>query len=180
MNSISARRAGAATASGVAAVLIVVSGCGSLALSPHTMSRGASVAEEVAIREARASQNRAIASGDLDRVAAFWTEDVSIRRGLGQLLVGRAAYRQLFEGIGSRESTVVYQREATTIDVSPHWPLAFETGSWAGHLGAGGPVVIRGRYSAQWVKREGHWLIRSEVFVALTCAEAGCGYKAVP
>jgi hypothetical protein len=40
--------------------------------------------------------------------------------------------------------------------------------------------VIGGRYSAQWVKRDGRWLIRSEVFVALTCAGAGCEAAAVP
>jgi hypothetical protein len=43
-----------------------------------------------------------------------------------------------------------------------------------------GPVVIGGRYSAQWVKRGGRWLIRSEVFVALTCDGAGCAAAAVP
>jgi hypothetical protein len=40
--------------------------------------------------------------------------------------------------------------------------------------------VIGGRYSVQWVKRDGRWLIRSEVFVALTCAGTGCASKAVP
>jgi hypothetical protein len=29
-------------------------------------------------------------------------------------------------------------------------------------------VVVRGRYSAQWVKRGDHWLIRSELYVALS------------
>ena len=43
-----------------------------------------------------------------------------------------------------------------------------------------GPVVIGGPYSAQWVRREGRWLIRSELFVAVTCAGAGCGSRAVP
>jgi hypothetical protein len=38
----------------------------------------------------------------------------------------------------------------------------------------------RGRYAAQWVKRQGRWLIRSEVFVALTCSGIGCSYTAVP
>jgi hypothetical protein len=43
-----------------------------------------------------------------------------------------------------------------------------------------GPVVIGGRYSAQWVKRGDRWLIRAEVFVALTCSEVGCEATAVP
>ena len=43
-----------------------------------------------------------------------------------------------------------------------------------------GPVVIGGRFSAQWVKRDGKWLIRSEVFVALSCAGVGCAAAALP
>ena len=42
-----------------------------------------------AIREARIATDRAIAAGDLDAVASFWTEDVTIRRGLGQSFSGR-------------------------------------------------------------------------------------------
>jgi len=30
------------------------------------------------------------------------------------------------------------------------------------------------------VKRDGRWLIRSEVFVALTCSDSGCKYPAAP
>lgn len=138
-------------------------------------------AEERDIRAARADQNRAIVANDLDSVSKFWTDDVEIRRGLGQLVVGREAYRKLFATTHSPDSTLVYVREPSHVDVSPTWPLAFETGVWVGHLGrASGPSVIRGRYSAQWVKRAGRWLIRAEVYVALSCSGVGCTYAAVP
>jgi hypothetical protein len=91
------------------------------------------------------------------------------------------AYRQVIAPAGNRDSNLVYQRDPGTIDVSVHFPLAFETGTWIGQLGGiGGPAVIGGRYSAQWVKRAGSWLIRSELFVALSCSGAGCSYQAVP
>jgi hypothetical protein len=52
---------------------------------------------------------------------------------------------------------------------------------WKGHLGKGdGPAVVEGRYSAQWVKRGGKWLIRSEVFVALTGSGLGLQMRAAP
>ncbi len=138
-------------------------------------------AEQQAIRVARISQNRAIAAGQLDSVATFWTDDVMIRRGLGQPVVGRTAYLALFDTTGDRTSALVYQRQTTGVEVSSHWPLAFETGTWVGHVGAAsGPPAIRGRYSAQWVKRDGRWLIRAEVFVALTCAGVGCRSIAAP
>jgi ketosteroid isomerase-like protein len=39
--------------------------------------------DQAAIRAARIAQNEAIASGDLDRAAGFWTDDVTVRRALG-------------------------------------------------------------------------------------------------
>ena len=140
--------------------------------------------EAESVRAARAAQNRAIARLDTAAIASFWTEDVEVRRGLGALVTGREAYKQLFNpdtGAVARGADLIYQREPTAVDVSARWPLAYEQGTWAGHLGrADGPVVIGGRYSAQWVKRNGRWLIRSEVYVALTCADTGCASAAVP
>jgi len=136
--------------------------------------------EEQAVRGARREQNAAIASGDIERTADFWTDDVEIRRGLGALIVGRDAYRNLFINTGS-DSAVVYQRETEIVTISSVWPLAYESGTWTGHLGgAKGPVVIGGSYAAQWVKRGGRWLIRGEVYVALMCAGRGYGYAAAP
>jgi ketosteroid isomerase-like protein len=137
--------------------------------------------EAAAIRAARTDQNRAIAAGDLDRAAAFWTDDVTVRRALGQPLSGRDAARNALEPPSAPSAHLVYQRITTDVEVSAKWPLAFETGTWQGHQGtAAGPAVIGGRYSAQWVRRGDRWLIRSEVFVALTCSGAGCEAVAVP
>lgn len=133
--------------------------------------------DQRAVRAARTAQNAAIASGDLDRAASFWTQDVTVRRALGQPMSGIAEVRKAFEP----PAPLVYQRLTKEVEVSAKWPLAFETGMWQGHQGTlAGPVVIGGRYSAQWVKRDGRWLIRSEVFVALTCSGAGCESVAVP
>jgi ketosteroid isomerase-like protein len=128
-----------------------------------------------AIRAARAAQNRALAAGDLDRAAEFWTDDVTVRRALGQSLAGRAAARLALDTPPAPAPRLVYQRLTKDVEVSGRWPLAFESGVWEGRLeSARGPVVIGGRYSAQWVKRGDAWLIRSEVFVALTCSGVGC------
>ena len=137
--------------------------------------------DQSAIRAARTAQNSAIAAGDLDRVASFWTEDVTVRRALGQPLSGRDAARKALEPPPEPATRLIYQRLTKDVEVSPAWPLAFETGTWQGHQGTrSGPIVIGGRYSAQWVKRGEQWLIRSEVFVALTCSGAGCESHAVP
>jgi len=155
--------------------------------TPHSSISGSPAsqsAEALAVRAARAAQNRAIAALDTATVASYWTEDVEIRRGLGVLVTGREAYKQLFNpdpGAVARGEELIYQREPTTVEVSPQWPLAYEEGTWVGHLGrADGPALISGRYGAQWVKRNGKWLIRGEVYVALTCNGTGCSSKAAP
>jgi len=58
-----------------------------------TMTLGSLGTNEREILSARQAQNQAIAAFDADRVAGFWTDDVELRRGLGQLVLGRAAYR---------------------------------------------------------------------------------------
>ncbi len=147
---------------------------------PPTLS-AAVIGDRQAILGARAAQNAAMLSGNLDSVASFWTEDVTIRRGLGIPQSGRAEYRKIMEVSGNADSAILYQREPSEVEVGGAWPLAFETGTWKGFLKSDPQhPTITGRYSAQWVKRGRRWLIRSEVFVALECAGSGCASKALP
>jgi len=131
--------------------------------------------DEAAIRQARIEQNEAIASGDAERAACYWTEDVTLRRGLGDLVLGKEAYQALLTPV-----SLLYVRTPESVEASAHWPLAFEEGSWTARRAPDGPVAISGRYAAQWVKRDGRWLIRSEVFVALDCGEDPCPWPAAP
>ncbi|HVO47176.1 MAG TPA: nuclear transport factor 2 family protein [Steroidobacteraceae bacterium] len=139
-------------------------------------------ADQAAIRQARLEQNSAIVRHDVEAVATYWTDDVTICRGLGIQMAGKDAYRKLFEKDDPlSKDVIVYERIPSAIEASSTWPLAFETGIWKGHLGSiSGATIIRGRYSAQWVKRSGRWLIRSEVFVALSGSGSGLQMKAAP
>ncbi len=135
-------------------------------------------ADARAIRTARLAQNTAMAAGDVDRAARWWTEDVTIRRGLGAGVSGIEAYKAIVARAPLSDTALVYWRTPTDVRVSPAWPLAFETGIWTARVAGKGPSLITGRYSAQWVKRKEQWLIRAEVFVALQCAGKGCLSKA--
>ena len=132
------------------------------------------------IRAARIAQTAAMAKGDVERAATWWTDDVAIRRGLGAPVNGVTAYKAILERAPVSDTAIVYDRKTTAVTVSDHWPLAFETGTWVARRGGKGPALITGEYSAQWVKRNGKWLIRGEVFVALTCDGVGCDSKALP
>ena len=166
-------------------VLAACSDSGSAKPSNATSASAATEgAEAQSVRSARTAQNRAIALHDTATVASYWTDDVEIRRGLGALVTGREAYKNLFNpdsGAIARGEELVYQRLPDHVEVSAQWPLAYESGKWAGHLQrSDGPTLIAGRYAAQWVKRNGRWLIRGEVYVALTCSDKGCASVATP
>ena len=132
------------------------------------------------IMAVRARQTKALADRDFETAAIYWTEDVTMRRGLGHAIAGSSEYKQMLLSGDSGDSPISYRRVPVLVDISSCLPLAYEEGQWTGHLGGpGGEVVIAGKYAAQWVKRAGTWLIRSEVFVALTCEGAGSLFEAV-
>ena len=146
----------------------------------QTMPEKSFVTDANMIRQARLHQNDAMAIGNIEVAASFWTEDVTLRRGLGASVIGKDAYRALLDP-SPNEDSLIYVREPDLIDISPHWPLGFEVGTWTARRGRlDGPIVITGLYSAQWVKRDGYWLIRSEVFVALTCTDLPSNWPALP
>lgn len=154
-----------------------------VALAQTASTAANTAADEAAIKEARRLQTQALATNDLDTVVKYWDPAITIRRALGHPVEGAAAARKLLEPASAPNpaTAVVFQREATSVTVSTNWPLAYEEGRWSGHVGsATAKPIMSGKYAAQWVKRDGRWLIRSEVFVAIDCADAGCKAAALP
>ena len=156
MRSISRSRKRVARILARGASALAIAGCAGTPHSPEPSMR-TSAADVPAVRAARLAQNRAIAAGDADRVAEFWTEDVEIRRALGQLIVGRNAYRELFAADNGRDSALIYQREPTRIEVSPQWPLAYESEDMDRPFRqrVDGPVVIQDRMPRSGCDGEG-------------------------
>lgn len=139
-----------------AAVSLALALLANLSLAQSAPS--ATAADEAAIREARKLQTEALARDDLDTVVRYWTPDITIRRALGQPVDGAAAARKLLEPTpGANPATrVIFQREAVSVQASANWPLAYEEGRWSGHVGSiSNKPIFSGRYSAQWVKRDG-------------------------
>jgi ketosteroid isomerase-like protein len=152
-------------------ILIAAIAGAALSLPSRALAQGATNSEATAIRVARRAQNAAIAAGQFDSVATFWLPDIAIVAGLGVTLQGRDVLRAAF----AADSGVIYERSTTTVEVSQKWPIAWEEGTWTGRLNRKpAPPLIAGRYSAQWRKVDGRWLIRAEQFVALTCSAKAC------
>jgi hypothetical protein len=107
-------------------------------------------------------------------IAQRWTEDITVRAGLGAALSGRQAYRDAFVA----DSAMIYTRTPDAITLSSRWPLAYERGHWIGKVRNAPNISLSGEYSAQWVKRGTEWLIRSELFVATACTGRACNWPA--
>jgi hypothetical protein len=58
-------------------------------------------------------------------------------------------------------------RTPVEVIVNPKTQLAWETGTWKGYVEGSDEAVVGGKYSAQWTKASGTWLIQSQLFVTL-------------
>ena len=126
------------------------------------------------IKQLRSAQNVAIARQDYSAVAERWTDDITVRAGLGKALSGRQAYHDAFVA----DSAMTYTRTPDDVVMSSTWPLAYERGHWRGVVRRAPDATLSGEYSAQWVKRGETWLIRSELFVATSCTGQACRWPA--
>jgi hypothetical protein len=93
------------------------------ATAAATEAPSATATDRTLIKHARLDQNAAIVHHDLDAIASYWTDDVTICRGLGLQLAGKAAYLKLFaEDDPTSKEVVVYERIPSAIDTSSVWP----------------------------------------------------------
>lgn len=152
-------------------LLVHIATAAALLLPLPLSGQSSSAGDEAEIRAARRAQNHAIAAGQLDSASTFWVRDIAIIAGLGVALQGRDVLRAAF----AADSGVIYERTTTKVELSANWPIAWEEGTWTGRIARSTtPPLVTGRYSAQWRKVNGRWLIRAEQFVALTCTAQAC------
>lgn len=146
----------------------------SLRAEPSAPVKSPSSATEVAaIAKLRADSNAAIAAHDVTRVVSFVEEDFQITTGAGVALSGRKAMATRFAEQFTKFPDTVYVRTPELIEISMASPLASERGRWVGRWTENGKQLeFHGTYQAMWRLTEGHWLIRSELFVTLERTES--------
>jgi len=147
----------------------------SLLLFAATAVAAGDDAEGSSIAETRAQFNDAIARHDVQAITSFLDEDYQITTSLGQLMQGRDEQGPSWQELFDTRAGVTYVRTPETIEVSQDYPLAAESGTWLGTWSTKeGEVRTGGRYAAMWRKVDGHWRVRSELFVALYCDGVAC------
>ena len=129
-----------------------------------TLSHGQDkeIAQILAQREA---SNQALRAFDDELNATFSTEDALITTGAGTLISGK---KELIKYIQESTGPKMYWiRTPEEVLVNPKTQLAWETGTWKGYIEDSEEAVVGGKYSAQWTKASGTWLIHSQLFVTL-------------
>lgn len=127
------------------------------------------------IRALRAQSNAAIARHDVPAILSFLDDEFHVTAGSGTMFQGVDEMGDAFARQFAEFSDVKYVRTIESIEISASAPLAAEVGTWVGTWTTpAGPLRTGGRYSASWRKRDGEWVIRSELFVTLFCEGTGC------
>ena len=125
-------------------------------------------ADVAAIAQLRADSNAAIAAHDVARIVSFVEEDFQTTTGAGVALSGRKAMATRFTEQFTKFPDTIYVRTPELIELSSALPLASERGRWVGRwTDRGKQLEFRGSHQAMWRLTDGHWLIRSELFVTL-------------
>ena len=117
------------------------------------------------IREQRNASNEALRKFDEELNATFSTEDALITTGAGTLIAGKEALSAYLKS--QKGPKMYWVRTPDEVIVNPKTKLAWETGTWKGYVEGSDDPVVGGKYSAQWTKASGTWLIHSQLFVTL-------------
>jgi ketosteroid isomerase-like protein len=115
------------------------------------------------IKSYRAASNDAIARHDVDGIAKYWLDDFVQIIGRGVYQTGKDSIVASWKALFKNSATVSYVRNPNEIVVSDNDTLAWERGKWIGiHSYSKG-----GNYAAMWIKRNGKWMLKAELFVSL-------------
>lgn len=121
--------------------------------------------EKAQILAQREASNQALRAFNEELNATFSTEDAFITTGAGTLIPGNAALDAYIKS--QKGPKMFWIRTPDEVLVNPQTMLAWETGTWKGYYENSDKPVVGGKYSAQWTKASGTWLIRSQLFVTL-------------
>jgi len=143
------------------------------ASSAPAVSRQEATHDDVAaILRARNDLNEALVERSVSRYARYWTKDAVVMWAGGGLRIGlhdnAIRMARTFE-----DPHFSGKRTPKAVEIDNGSPLyASESGGWVWSEGlkTGGVGTYRGRYLIMWLKIDGQWKIRSELYVETHCS----------
>lgn len=124
---------------------------------------------DLAVRLARATFNRALASADLAAIGPLLAPDVVLVTGTDSAVIaGRKAQLQAWKREFSARPHMIYTRTTQSVIASAIEPIAMEQGHWQGTPDGATTPLAAGTYAAKWRKVGDAWLLIAEIFVTLS------------
>lgn len=140
-----------------------------LLLGLTVQSQAQSQDSKTQIQSVREASNAALKALDEELNMTYLTDDVFITAGSGTLINGKEELRKLLADM-NESAQRYWVRTPGEIIVNEEQGLAWERGVWHGYDAddqAGEQVLFQGNYAAMWMKKEGAWKIKSQLFVTL-------------
>lgn len=120
------------------------------------------------ILKLRLDSNLAIKNHQIDTVLEYLTDGINIAASNGEIFSGKIAFKNALNNIFSRNPDLYFVRNSEEIILNTEENIAWEKGTWS----ALRPKTDNwknygGNYSAYWVKMNGIWKIKAELFVKI-------------
>jgi ketosteroid isomerase-like protein len=140
-----------------------------LLIGPNTIKAQDSVkVNKNKILKLRSESNLAIKNHQIDIVLEYLTEEINIAASNGKIFSGKIAFKDALNNIFSENPDLYFVRNSEEVLLNKDNNIAWEKGTWT----ALRPKTDNwnnygGNYSAYWVKINGIWKIRAELFVRI-------------
>ncbi len=140
-----------------------------LLIGPNTLKAQDSVkVNRNKILKLRSESNLAIKNHQIDIVLEYLTEEINIAASNGEIFSGKIAFKDALNNIFSKNPDLYFVRNSEEVLLNKDNNIAWEKGTWT----ALRPKTDNwnnygGNYSAYWVKINGIWKIRAELFVRI-------------
>ena len=131
-----------------------------------------------AVRALRADSNAAIAAHDAARLRSVYADNyLGIVGTSGELDSGGEATAKSYGDIEFKDATFDrYRRTPDKLQLAGSGKRIAESGHWVGIWRKSDGILRKsGVYLARWIRTEGRWRLRSELFITLGCkGSAAC------
>jgi hypothetical protein len=135
----------------------------SIALSAQSLD-----ADKNEILKVRKESNLSFKNHQVEKILSFLTEDINIAASNGDIISGKIKFKDDLTTLFSSKPDLYFVRTSEEVLLNTEKNIGWEKGTW---------VALRpntdnwknygGSYSAYWVKVNGIWKIKSELFVKL-------------
>ena len=126
------------------------------------------ISDKNLIHDIRSKSNLALKSHHIDTVISLLTDDINIAASNGKIFSGKEEFGRALRDVFNTNPDLYYVRSSEEVLLNKDNSIAWEKGNW---------VALRpeskdwdsygGLYSAYWIKKDGTWKIKSELFVRL-------------